>query len=160
MSEAQDVDGASKLQLWKEVAGGKTRGRCYGTADLSSNIRLGVSSLTRESRAPVGLADDPQHSDDTEALRHEAITARQEAVQANQRAAQANKSAEEANQRSARLEHTLQTVLERMAVLERQSGVGSTSASQAQQVHPHYDDDLDDQPLDDPASRPPRHLRR
>ena len=153
MSEAQDVDGASKLQLWKEVAGGKTRGRCYGTADLSSNIRLGVSSLTRESRAPVGLADDPQHSDDTEALRHEV-------VQANQRAAQANKSAEEANQRSARLEHTLQTVLERMAVLERQSGVGSTSASQAQQVHPHYDDDLDDQPLDDPASRPPRRLRR
>ncbi|KAJ1404390.1 putative transposase, Ptta/En/Spm, plant, partial [Sesbania bispinosa] len=38
-SGPQQVDGATKLGLWVEVAGGKSRGRCYGTADMSSHIQ-------------------------------------------------------------------------------------------------------------------------
>jgi len=45
-TNAPHLDATTKLQAWKEVAGGKSRGRVYGTADLAANYRQGVSSLT------------------------------------------------------------------------------------------------------------------
>lgn len=44
-----EVDRVTKLELWKEVVGGKKLGRCYGTTYLSSNIQRGILSLTQES---------------------------------------------------------------------------------------------------------------
>ena len=48
-TDVHQLDPATKLQTWKEAAGGKSRGRVYGTADLAANIRQGVSSLTQAS---------------------------------------------------------------------------------------------------------------
>ncbi|KAJ1411101.1 hypothetical protein SESBI_21458 [Sesbania bispinosa] len=38
-SGPEQVDGATKLGVWVEVAGDKSRGRCYGIADMSSHIQ-------------------------------------------------------------------------------------------------------------------------
>jgi len=45
-TDVHQLDPATKLQTWKEAAGGKTRGRVYGTTDLAANFCQGVSSLT------------------------------------------------------------------------------------------------------------------
>jgi len=37
--ESVQIDVATKLQAWKEVVGGKRRGRVYGTANLAANFR-------------------------------------------------------------------------------------------------------------------------
>ena len=37
----------TKIQCWKDVAGGKSRGKVYGTRDLAANIHHSVSSLTQ-----------------------------------------------------------------------------------------------------------------
>ena len=39
----------TRIECWKDVVGGKSRGRVYGTADLAANIHDGVSSLTQPS---------------------------------------------------------------------------------------------------------------
>jgi len=46
-SDAPQLDVATKLQASKEVVGGKSRGRVYGTGDLAANYHQGVSSLTQ-----------------------------------------------------------------------------------------------------------------
>jgi len=38
-TDVHQLDPATKLQTWKEAAGGKTRGWVYGTADLAANFR-------------------------------------------------------------------------------------------------------------------------
>ncbi|RHN46723.1 hypothetical protein MtrunA17_Chr7g0245281 [Medicago truncatula] len=46
----QEVDGGTKLRLGIESAGGHTRGRVYGTTDLSVNLRRGCTSFTQKSQ--------------------------------------------------------------------------------------------------------------
>jgi len=46
-TDAPQLDSATKLQAWKEVAGGKSRGRVYRTKDLAANYCQGLSSLTQ-----------------------------------------------------------------------------------------------------------------
>jgi len=48
-TDAPQLDAATKLQTWKETAGGKSRGRVYGIGDLAANYRQGMSSLTQAS---------------------------------------------------------------------------------------------------------------
>ncbi|GAU19833.1 hypothetical protein TSUD_170590 [Trifolium subterraneum] len=50
----QQVDGGTKLKLWREAAVGRTRGRVYGTASLSVNLRRGCTSSTQQSCNPHG----------------------------------------------------------------------------------------------------------
>ena len=50
--DMQEVGGEKRLQLWVDVAGGLSRGNCYGTGALSFNIRPGVSHLTQECCPP------------------------------------------------------------------------------------------------------------
>ncbi|GAU25398.1 hypothetical protein TSUD_70500, partial [Trifolium subterraneum] len=50
----QKVDGVTKLQLWTESVGGRTRGRVYGTGDLSANLRRGCTSLIQQSQNSHG----------------------------------------------------------------------------------------------------------
>ncbi|KAL5076671.1 hypothetical protein RYX36_015655, partial [Vicia faba] len=42
-----NVDGSKKQQLWKKAVGGKSQGRCYGTARMAVNIQYGVSYMTQ-----------------------------------------------------------------------------------------------------------------
>jgi len=39
----------TKIQCYKDVVGGKSKGRVYGIGDLAANIHHGVSSLTQPS---------------------------------------------------------------------------------------------------------------
>ena len=48
-NDAPQLDATTKLQARKEVAGGKSRGRVYGTTDLAANYCQGVSALTQSS---------------------------------------------------------------------------------------------------------------
>jgi hypothetical protein len=50
-SVTQEVDGSEKIQIWKDVSGGKSRGRCYGVGHLAPNLRYGVTHLTDEADA-------------------------------------------------------------------------------------------------------------
>ena len=72
-------------------------------------------------------------------------------LRAEEAAAKAVEDAKEAKERVKALENDMQTVVvqfqECMQALERQAGLSSSSSRQS--LHPHYDDDLDDQSLDD-----------
>ncbi|XP_004505606.1 uncharacterized protein [Cicer arietinum] len=153
----QEVDGATKLELWKEVAGGKTRGRCYGTADLSLNLQHGVATLTQEIREPYPNScrcDQAVHLEAIDAARKEAAAARQEAATARQEAAKAK-------QHYRLLDEQLRTVMKRMIALERQSAGANTSLSQAHWGLPYYyDDHSPDEILPDRRQRQRLILRR
>ncbi|RZB42742.1 hypothetical protein D0Y65_053357 [Glycine soja] len=110
-----DDTGAMKLQCWKDAAGGKTRGRCYGTEDLASNIRRGVSCLTQETLLDPHTSHAHQHSAEAKALR-------QQVQQAIERADVATTGLVEANQRYALLEEQMQLMQEQLQmVLDRRS---------------------------------------
>ena len=98
-SQAPDV--AQKMQLWREVSGGVSRGRCYGTADLSVNIRENAPTLTQHSSAPSQSSRSAASSADACAARaeQEAVRAREDAARAEERAARAEQQAARANQR-------------------------------------------------------------
>ena len=85
-SISQPINPTTKLQCWKDVVGGKSGGRCYGTADLASNIRHGVSSLTQ----PSILAPSSDYFSHNEQLHQQVMQANEKADQATQIAAQAN----------------------------------------------------------------------
>ena len=88
-SQAPDV--AQKMQLWREVSGGVSRGRCYGTADLSANVRENAPTLTQHSSAPNQSSRSAPSSADARAARaeQEAARAREDAARAEDRAARA-----------------------------------------------------------------------
>jgi len=52
------IDATIKFQCWKEVVGGKSRGRFYGTMDLATNFLHGASSLTRPPIFACGIDHD------------------------------------------------------------------------------------------------------
>ncbi|XP_058750947.1 uncharacterized protein LOC131623957 isoform X2 [Vicia villosa] len=131
----QKVDGATKLELWKEVAGGKSRGRCYGTADFAINLRHGATSLTQDSREPnSGWCNHAMHLEAIDAARKEAAAARKEASTARQEAA-------ELKQHFLLLEEKLLKVMNHMKTLERKSAGASISVIRAHRRHLHNDDD-------------------
>ncbi|WVZ20774.1 hypothetical protein V8G54_008096 [Vigna mungo] len=45
--ETYQISAAMKIQCWKDVTGGKSKGRVHGTADLAANICHEVSSFTQ-----------------------------------------------------------------------------------------------------------------
>jgi len=112
--DMQKVDGETRIRLWADVAGGISRGRCYGTGALSANIRPGVPHLTQESCPP--------ENEMIEMFRQEAATARANAAAANQRAEEANQIVVEADQHTKELENKFYTEMaefrQRMAALE------------------------------------------
>ena len=75
-----DVDGTIRILVWKEAAGGKARGWCYGDAQLARNVRYRVSFLTQVSITNPNREADSQA---IEAARAEAAAAREEAARAN-----------------------------------------------------------------------------
>ncbi|XP_058741387.1 uncharacterized protein LOC131613759 isoform X1 [Vicia villosa] len=69
-----DVHGSTRIQMWKEVVGGKTRGQCYEAAQLARNVRYGVSFLTQ-----VSITNPNREADNQaiEAARAETAAARE-----------------------------------------------------------------------------------
>ncbi|MCH86811.1 hypothetical protein A2U01_0007671, partial [Trifolium medium] len=130
----QQVDGGTKLKLWRELAGGRTRGRVYGTADLSTNLRRGCTSFTQQSGNPHGSMSGM--SLDVES------TAR---LRAEQVAENALAQAQEANNEVIALKALL---MERLGEIDQRSAGGSCNASHPNS-HPDYDDALDEESLDE-----------
>ncbi|MCI04495.1 hypothetical protein A2U01_0025542, partial [Trifolium medium] len=91
----QEVDESQRIQIWKDVSGGKSRGKCYGTGHLATNLRYGVTHLTVEAEAPhiraenqtieAARAEVAVARADVEAARAEAAASRVDAVAANAR---------------------------------------------------------------------------
>ncbi|GAU50633.1 hypothetical protein TSUD_410270 [Trifolium subterraneum] len=108
--DTQKIDGSQKMQIWKDAAGGKSRGRCYGTGQLAANLRNGVTHLTYEAEAPHTRAENQI----IEAARAEAAAARADAnaARADAEAAKADAAAAKATTRSFEinlLQHHLQS---------------------------------------------------
>jgi hypothetical protein len=140
-SVTQEVDGSEKIQIWKEVAGGKSRGRCYGVGHLAPNLKHGVTHLTDEADAHHIRVENQK----IEAARDEAARAcaDAEAAKADAAAARADAAAANANYKS--LETKFEEFQTRMMALES----GSCSGHSRQSSHPHYDNELDDQSVDE-----------
>ncbi|XP_058751639.1 uncharacterized protein LOC131645254 [Vicia villosa] len=118
-----DVDGSTRIQMWKDVAGGKTRGRCYGVAQLAHNVRYGVSFLTQ-----VSITNPNREADNQaiEAARAEAAAAREEAARANARTDELAKQFED---------------LRKMFDMFQSRQTGSSSAPSSVHVHYNYSED-------------------
>ncbi|KAK2458192.1 hypothetical protein QL285_005381 [Trifolium repens] len=140
-SVTQEVDGSARIEIWKDVSGGKSRGRCYGVGHLAPNLRHGVTHLTDEADAHHIRVENQK----IEAARAEAARARAaaEAAKADAAAARAEAAAANANYKS--LETKLEEFQRRMMALES----GSCSGHSRQSSHPHYDNELDDQSVDE-----------
>jgi len=120
-SDPKQISAVIKIQCWKDVAGGKSKGRVYGTADLAANIRHGVSSLTQ----PSLLAAATNHID-LSATDHIDYSAENE--QLRRQVTQANITAREAMEKCAKLEDTMQLLKQQMAMMmERRVEDMSTS---------------------------------
>ncbi|KAL5067969.1 hypothetical protein RYX36_018856 [Vicia faba] len=113
-----NVDGSKKIQLWKEAVGGKSRGRCYGTARMAVNIQYEVSYLTQ---LTISNSNREAEIQAIEMARAGASRAREEAALANARADEANSG---------------------------QAGTFTVPSSVHPSASDHYDDDSDGQSLD------------
>jgi len=56
-TDVHQLDPTTKFQIWKEVVGGNTTGRVYGTINLDANFRQRVSSLTQPSASGTSQSD-------------------------------------------------------------------------------------------------------
>ncbi|WJX15661.1 hypothetical protein P8452_05774 [Trifolium repens] len=140
-SVTQEVDGSEKIQIWKDVSGGKSRGRCYGVGHLAPNLRYGVTHLTDEADAHHIRVENQK----IEAARAEAARARADAEAAKADAAVARADAAAANANYKSLETKFEEFQRRMMALES----GSCSGHSRHSSHPHYDNELDDQSVDE-----------
>ena len=111
-SGSQPPDVAQKIQLWREVSGGVTRGRCYGTADLSANVREHAPTLTQQSSAPA-------QSSQSGASDQRAARAEERAARAEQEAARAREEAVKAREDTARVSQQLHEILARLTRVEQ-----------------------------------------
>ncbi|WJX72913.1 hypothetical protein P8452_56748 [Trifolium repens] len=140
-SVTQEVDGSKRIEIWKDVSGGKSRGGCYGVGHLAPNLRHGVTHLTYEADAHHIRVENQK----IEAARAEAARARADAEAAKADAAAARAEAAAANANFKSLETKLEEFQRRMMAFES----GSCSGHSRQSSHPHYDNELDDQSVDE-----------
>ena len=95
-SDLQQINSTTKLQCWKNVAGDKSRGRCFGIVDLVGNIFHGVPFLIQ----PSLLAPSTNHLVENEKLC-------QQVLEANQKAKAIKERDDETNQKYALLKDKL-----------------------------------------------------
>ncbi|GAU41059.1 hypothetical protein TSUD_284280 [Trifolium subterraneum] len=137
----QQMDGWTKLKLWREEAGGHTRGRVYGTTDLYVNLRHGCTSLTQQSSNPHGSMSGMS----LEVERAARLRVQQVAENA---LAQAQEAKEE-NCKLANDVNALRALLmERLGEIDKRSTGRSCNGSHPPS-HPDYDDALDEESLDE-----------
>jgi len=118
-TDVHQLDPATKLQTWKEVAGGKTRGRVYGTTDLAVNFRQGVSSLTQSSASGTSQSE---HVHENQLLRVELSMW---------------------GQKYAHLEDEMKVIKEKFISMEHEKNASSSTT----QFDHEYDSEQDDQPV-------------
>ena len=118
-TDVHQLDPATKLQTWKEAAGGKSRGWVYGTEDLAANLRKGVSSLTQASASGTSQSG---HVVENEMLRAELSMW---------------------SKKYAHLEDEPKVIKDKLISMERDK---ATSNSTTQFDH-QYDPEQDDQPV-------------
>jgi hypothetical protein len=138
----QEVDGGTKLRLWTESAGGRTRGQVYGTADLSVNLRRGCTSFTQKSQDHHGS----MYEMSLEAERAARVRAEEKAAIAEKKADDALAQSQMAIDLNKQMMIEIAEFKKFMMERDRRSGNGSCSATQPPS-HPHYDDNLDNQSL-------------
>ena len=142
-TESAQIDVATKFQAWKEVAGGKSRGRVYGTADLAANYRQGVSFLTQPSS--FASVDSFSFQAEREEITCEIIQSKEQARKVEEEANMAIEQFVTTNTKLRQMEDDLRMVKEQLAaMMDRQRGDASTGTSQ---VHPDYEEDDDHHPL-------------
>jgi len=117
-----DIQSTTKLQCWKDVVGGKSRGRCYGIADLSTNIWHGVSSITQPNILPSSI----NYMAENEQLCRKVV--------------EANQIVNQTNQNVVMLMDRIHLLEQKLAMMERHQPDTSTSTSQ---VHSHYAEQFD-----------------
>jgi hypothetical protein len=149
----QKVDGGTKLKLWTDSAGGRNRGRVYGTADLSVNLRRGSTSFIQQSNNSHGSMYVSLEAERANREVKEAKARAEEAIaEAQEAKAQAKAEAKASAERTQKLENDLLALrtlcMKHFGPTEHGSAKGSCSANLPPNSHPDYDDDLDDQSLD------------
>ncbi|KAL5070084.1 hypothetical protein RYX36_020971, partial [Vicia faba] len=141
-----NVDGSENLQLWKEAANSKSRGRCYGTARMAVDIQYGVSYLTQ---VTVSNPNREAESQTIEMARAEASRVREEAALANARADEANANAREGIAETTELKRKFEEFHKQLfAWHPGQAGTSTVPSSVHLSSSDHYDDDSDGQSLD------------
>lgn len=149
----QKVDGGTKLKLWTESAGGRNRGRVYGTADLSVNLRHGSTSFIQQSNNSHGSMYVSLEAERAIREVQEAKARVEEAIaEAQEAKAQAKADSKASAERTQKLENDLLALralfMKHFDPTEHGSAKGSCSPNLPPNSHPDYDDDLDDQSLD------------
>ena len=143
------IDDSLKLKLWCNAAGGKRKGRCYGTGQLACNIGPGSKSLTHGKKTTIAAI--VNNSAENGELQRQVQQAKDEAVAAKNEAAAAKAGLEEANNRCAQLEEHMRRMDQKFQIMmDRHSGAGSTIVSQ---IHPDYNEDWDEQLVDEERCR-------
>jgi hypothetical protein len=145
----QKVDGGTKLKLWVDSAGGRTRGRVYGTADLAVNVRRGCTSFIKQSQNSHGSIYVSLEAEKAAREVQEAKARAEEAIaEAQEAKAQAKASAEHSKKLENELLELRTLFMKHFDSTEHGSTKGSCTANLPPNSHPDYDDDLDDQSLD------------
>jgi len=118
-TDVLQLDPATKLQTWKEAAGGKSRGQVYGTANLAANFCQGVSSLTQASAYNTSQSE---HVVENQMLRAELSMW---------------------SQKYAHLEDELKVIKDKLISMERDKNASNSTT----QFDHQYDPEQDDQPV-------------
>jgi len=113
--KSAQIDVATKLQAWKEVAGGKSRGRVYGLADLAANYRKGVSSLTQPSF--FASANNFLFQTEREEMAREIIQAKEQARKEEEKAKTVTERCVTADTKLRQMEDDLRMVKEQLAAM-------------------------------------------
>jgi len=121
----------TKIQCWKDVAGGKSKCRVYGTENLVANIHHGVSSLTQPSTLARIIHPRLRQLVETkrllEEVKHDTMTG------------------DEIDEKYALVQEELSLIKQQLAMtMEKHVSDTSTGTSR---VHPYYGEDLDDHPI-------------
>ncbi|XP_058763998.1 uncharacterized protein LOC131637430 [Vicia villosa] len=163
----ETLDGGTVNEIWTDCAGGRSRGRVYGTADLAINLKKGSTNFVKPAKSSRGsMFRTSLESERAARVRAEqvaeATAARlQEATEAirvsNEAARRAEEQAKMATEFAKKMESEFDKKMERemnafkafiMKTIDTRHGE-STSAV-IPPSNPHYDEDLDDQFLDEP----------
>ncbi|CAK8568517.1 unnamed protein product [Lathyrus sativus] len=131
--DVERLDGGTVFKLWKNSAGGRSRGRVYGTTDLAINLKHGSTSFIQQ----------PQHSHGSmfgtsfESEKASRIRAEQLAAVTSARLEEATKAIQASNE-----------IARKAFIMQKLDPTNGQSASVViRSSNPHYDDDLDDQSL-------------
>ncbi|XP_058752175.1 uncharacterized protein LOC131625322 [Vicia villosa] len=163
----ETLDGGTVNEIWTNCAGGRSRGRVYGTADLAINLKKGSTNFIKPAKSSRGsMFRTSLESERAARVRAEQVaeataTRLQEATEAirvsNEAARRAEEQAKMATEFAKKMESEFDKKMERemnafKAFIMKTIGTrhGESTSAVIPPSNPHYDEDLDDQFLDEP----------